>query len=231
MADRREDLGLLPILYQNSGDSKIGDKERVVGYWAIAGQTITPEEGDFALSSQDKEQLLVISRATLENYINKGELYKVSRLDLSSNLKQASGAFVSLYMGGRLRGCIGNFSPDKALYEVVQEMTIAAATHDKRFAPVESPELSYISLEISVLTPLQKISSIDEFQLDRHGIYMTRDGQSGTYLPQVAAETGWNKEDLFGHCSREKAGLGWDGWKEADLYVYEAIVFGEDKIE
>lgn len=231
MADHREDMALLPVLYQNSGDAKIGDKDRVVGYWAIAGHTITPEEGSFALSAQEKEQLLAISRSTLEDYLNKGKLYPVSRKDLSSNLKQPSGAFVSLYIGGRLRGCIGNFAPEKALYVVVQEMTIAAATHDQRFAPVESTELPYISVEISVLTPLQKISSIDEFQLDRHGIYMTKDDRSGTFLPQVAKETGWSKEDLLGHCSRDKAGLGWEGWKEADLYVYEAIVFGEEKKE
>jgi AmmeMemoRadiSam system protein B/AmmeMemoRadiSam system protein A len=231
MADRREDVVLLPVLYQNSGDSKIGDKDRVVGYWAIAGHIISPVEGSFNLSSQEKEQLLAISRATLESYINEGELYPVSRRGINSRLKQPSGAFVSLYIGGRLRGCIGNFSPDQPLYEVVQEMTIAAASLDQRFAPVETPELPYISIEISVLTPLQQISSIDEFELDRHGIYMTRDGHSGTFLPQVARETGWSKEDFLGHCSRDKAGLGWDGWKEAELYVYEAIVFGEEKKE
>ncbi|MCD4710698.1 MAG: AMMECR1 family protein, partial [Bacteroidales bacterium] len=110
-----------------------------------------------------------------------------------------------------------------------QEMTIAAATQDKRFAPVETTELEYIKIELSVMTPLQQISSIDEFQLARHGIYMTRNGHSGTYLPQVAEQTGWSAEDLLGHCAREKAGIGWDGWKEADLYVYEAIIFGEDK--
>ena len=132
-------------------------------------------------------------------------------------------------MGDRLRGCIGNFSPGKPLYAVVQEMTIAAATHDNRFAPVESSELPYISIEISVLTPLKKINSIDEFELGRQGIYITKDGRSGTYLPQVAEETGWSKEDFLGHCAREKAGIGWDGWKNADLYVYEAIVFDDGK--
>jgi AmmeMemoRadiSam system protein A len=134
-------------------------------------------------------------------------------------------------MGGRLRGCIGHFLPDKPLYEVVQEMTIAAANLDQRFAPVESTELPYISIEISVLTPLEKITTLDEFELERHGIYMTKDGRSGTFLPQVAIGKGWSKEDFLGHCSRDKAGLGWEGWKEADLYVYEAIVFGEQKKE
>ena len=229
MADRRDDLELVPVLYRNSGDSNIGDKDRVVGYWAIAGQVLPPTDlSPFALTSPEKERLIRISRSTLESYIKKGSLYEVPRADITPELQQPAGAFVSLYMGGRLRGCIGNFSPDKPLYSVVQEMTIAAATHDPRFAPVESPELPYISIEISVLTPLHKISSIDEFQLGRHGIYMTKNGRSGTYLPQVAEETGWSKEDFLGHCSREKAGLGWDGWKEADLYTYEAIVFGED---
>lgn len=231
MADRREDLVLTPILYQNSGDSKIGDKDRVVGYWAIAGQTMAAVEGEFELGADDQDQLLSISRSTLETFINDGKLHQVNRKELSSPLKQTAGAFVSLYIGGRLRGCIGNFSPENALHEVVQEMTIAAAINDSRFAPVEAPELPYISIEISVLTPLQKISSIDEFELGRHGIYISKDGRSGTFLPQVASGKSWSKEDFLGYCSRDKAGLGWEGWKDADLYVYEAIVFGEEKKE
>ncbi|MDF1574185.1 MAG: AmmeMemoRadiSam system protein B [Bacteroidales bacterium] len=229
MADRREDLELKAVLYKNSGDSDAGDRERVVGYWAIAGTIVSPEEHPFSLSTRDKQLLIDISRSTLESYIQNEKVYEVNQKDLSFNLKQPCGAFVSLYMGGRLRGCTGNFSPEKPLYAVVQEMTIAAATRDPRFAAVESPDLPYISIEISVLTPLQKINSIDEFQPGRHGIYMTRDGRSGTYLPQVAEQTGWNREELLGHCSREKAGLGRDGWKEADLYVYEAIIIGEEK--
>jgi uncharacterized protein (TIGR00296 family) len=110
-------------------------------------------------------------------------------------------------------------------------MTLAAATRDPRFAPVESPELEYIEIEISVLTPLRKINSIEEFELGKHGIYMTKDGKSGTYLPQVASETGWTTEEFLGHCSREKAGLGWEGWKSADLFIYEAVVFREEKKE
>jgi len=132
-------------------------------------------------------------------------------------------------MGGRPRGSIGNFSPANPLYLVVQEMVLAAATSDERFAPVEKSDLDYIDLEISVLTPLLKINSVDEFQLGTHGIYMIKDGKSGSYLPHVADETGWNTEEFLGHCAREEAGIGWDGWKEADLYVYEAIVFGEEK--
>lgn len=229
MAQRNEDLVISPILYRNSGDASIGDKDRVVGYWAIAAHVPEPEPGSFALNENEKQLLLEISRNTLETFISKGELAEVPAGSLSKTLKEPSGAFVSLYMGGRLRGCIGNFSPTKPLYLVVQEMTLAAATRDQRFAPVEASELSYIDIEISVLTPLQKISSVDEFQLGKHGIYMTKDGKSGTYLPQVADETGWSTEEFLGHCAREKAGIGWEGWKDADLFVYEAIVFGEEK--
>ncbi len=183
----------------------------------------------FILEDADKQALLQISRETLDSYLRSGEVSDVRAHKISSPLKEQTGAFVSLYMGGRLRGCIGNFFLTKPLYIVVQEMTLAAAMRDRRFAPVESPELEYIDIEISVLTPLRKINTIDEFQLGRHGIYMTKDGKSGTYLPQVATQSGWSTEEFLGHCAREKAGIGWDGWKTADLYVYEAIIFGEEK--
>ena len=115
MADRREDLKLAPVTYGNSGDSSIGDKERVVGYWAIAGYEVTPEEQPFTLDSKDKEQLLEISKSTLETYISEGKLFEVPGKNLTDALQRPAGAFVSLYMGGRLRGCIGNFSPGKPL--------------------------------------------------------------------------------------------------------------------
>jgi AmmeMemoRadiSam system protein B/AmmeMemoRadiSam system protein A len=231
MADARENLKVTPILYRNSGDSREGDRERVVGYWAIAGHVVDPDPGAFLLGADDKKALLELSRTTLQTYVEEGRIYQPVLQALPTALKRPAGAFVSLYTGKRLRGCIGNFNPDEPLYFVVQEMTIAAASRDPRFAPVEAPELEYIHIEISVLTPLHKINSIDEFQLGKHGIYISKDGKSGTYLPQVAEDTGWSKEEFLGHCSREKAGLGWDGWKSADLYTYEAIVFREENKE
>ncbi len=229
MAQREGDLMVSPVLYQNSGDVAGGDKKRVVGYWALATQRLILGEENYSLTDADKESLLAIARKTLETFILTGELFEVSPKTLSPILNEPAGAFVSLYMGGRPRGSIGNFSPTNPLYLIVQEMVLAAATSDERFAPVEKSDLDYIDLEISVLTPLLKINSVDEFQLGTHGIYMIKDGKSGSYLPHVANETGWNTEEFLGHCAREEAGIGWDGWKEADLYVYEAIVFGEEK--
>lgn len=228
MSQRNDQIQWTPILYKNSGDASIGDKNRVVGYWAIAGHRARHEEEAFILEDPDKKELLRIARNTLESHIHHHKIPEVSPDLVPESLKQQAGAFVSLYMGGRLRGCIGSFFSSEPLYLLVQEMIIASATRDHRFAPVEPPELKYIEIEISVLTPLRQIQSIDDFRLGKHGIYMTMNGKSGTFLPQVASETNWTAEDFLGHCARDKAGIGWDGWKNADLFVYEAIVFKEE---
>jgi hypothetical protein len=136
---------------------------------------------------------------------------------------------VTLKSRGDLRGCIGRFDASEPLYEVVRAMAVAAATQDPRFEPVRPAELPGISVEISVLTPMRRISSIDELKLGTHGVYIRKGNRSGTFLPQVATETGWSKEEFLGHCARDKAGLAWDGWKDAELYVYEALVFGENE--
>jgi hypothetical protein len=106
-------------------------------------------------------------------------------------------------------------------------MTAAAALSDSRFLPVTPDEVDEITIEISVLTPLRKIKDISEIIPGKHGIVVQKGGRSGTFLPQVAQKTGWGVEELLGYCARDKAGLGWDGWKDADIYVYEALVFGE----
>lgn len=229
MADRQQEIEISPVLYRNSGDVAIGDKDRVVGYWAIAGYDTPPKAISYALDSAEKNTLVAISRSTLETYLRSGTLAEVDKSQLTWTLRQPAGVFVSLHMGGRLRGDNGNLLPDKPLYLLVQEMTLAAALNDPRFAPVEASELKYISIELAVLTPLQKISSVDEFQLGKHGIYMSKGGKSGTLLPQMAQSNTWSKEEFLGHCARDRAGLAYEGWKEADLYVFEVLVFGEEK--
>jgi len=100
-----------------------------------------------------------------------------------------------------------------------------SASCDSRFSSIETEELDKMKLEISVLSPLKKIGSVNEIVLGKHGIYIKKGINSGTFLPQVAKKTGWNLEEFMGHCSRDKAGIGWDGWKDADIYTYEALVF------
>jgi hypothetical protein len=201
----------------------------VVGYYAVAVRAKQAEEPQFGLNDEEKKSLLGIARSTLDEYLISGKTPEVNRAELTSNLKTRCGAFVTLNKNHELRGCIGRFDASDELYRVVQEMAIAEATQDYRFSPVQPQELRSLEIEISVLTPLRRIDSPDEFELGRQGIYIRKGGRSGTFLPQVAAETGWTKEEFLGHCAQDKAGIGWDGWKDAELFVYEALVFGEEK--
>lgn len=226
-------IQVISVDYQNSGDA-LSDKSRVVGYHAIAfakKKTQNMSEDQFILRNQEKEKLLEIARLTINEYLKSRKVFKVDESELSDVMKSECGAFVTLHKEGALRGCIGRFVADEALYKIVQKMAIAAATEDHRFPVVEQKEMSEIDIEISVLTPLKKIESTDEIEMGRHGIYIKKGFASGTFLPQVALETGWTKEEFLGYCSRNKAGLGWDGWKDADIYIYEAFVFGENDIK
>jgi AmmeMemoRadiSam system protein B/AmmeMemoRadiSam system protein A len=215
------------VRYRNSGDAPGGRKSEVVGYYAIALTAAGPPSGEVDLSDREKSRLLEIARSSIADYLTAGKLPRIDPSGLSAGMKSRCGAFVTLKKDGELRGCIGRFDAGDELYRVVQEMAIAAATEDHRFPPVHGEELRSIALEISVLTPLRRIASAAEYDPAKHGIYLRKGNRSGTFLPQVAGETGWGREEMLGHCARDKAGIGWDGWKEAELYVYEAIVFGE----
>ena len=213
------------LMYQNSGDADESDHSRVVGYHAFAivrnGQTRT--DADFSLSDEEKRMLKEIAMTSIKDSLDGKPISHHS--PLTSHLSEKCGAFVSLHKHGRLRGCIGHFGEDMPLHEIVAEMARAAAFEDPRFMPVTADELADIDIEISVLTPMRRIQSLDEFELHRHGIYIRKGYRSGTYLPQVADEVNWTKEEFVSHCAQDKAGIGWDGWKDAELYVYEAIVF------
>jgi AmmeMemoRadiSam system protein A len=200
-------------------------RSEVVGYNAIT-LSMDPAN-DFTLTDDDKKDLLGISRLTLDKYVISRNKPSLDPGDYSQSLNNEAGCFVTLRKEGKLRGCIGSFRPDKPLCSMVQSLTIASATEDTRFLPVQKGELDDIEIEISVLTPLRKIQDINEIELGKHGIYISENGRSGTFLPQVATETGWTVEEFLGHCSKDKAGLGWDGWRKAGLYTYEAIVFKE----
>ena len=226
LMEGRKDLQVRHLAYCNSGDAVYGDRDRVVGYHAFS--IVKKEEADaFSLTGEERAQLLQIARKSIDYELaRKTDLpYDSTKMGLA--LQQHCGAFVTLHKGGKLRGCIGNLIGYKPLYQTVASMARAAAFEDPRFYPVKESEMKDIDIEISVLSPLRKIQSIDEFQLGRHGIYMIKGEHRGTFLPQVAEETGWTKEEFLGHCARDKAGLAWNGWKDAELYVYEAIVFGE----
>ncbi len=240
ITENMEGVTIEQLKYRNSGDA-VKDSSRVVGYWSLAFCTddkhklsAVPASGqadnaEFSLSDKDRSDLLHIARTTLNTFINDGKLPAIDSSALSSVLKLNCGAFVTLTINGEPRGCIGRFMPDKPLYRVVQDMAVSASTQDYRFNPVKKDELDKIRIEISVLSPLKPISSADDFNYGKEGIYMTKGNSSGTFLPQVADETKWTKEEFLGHCAQDKAGIGWNGWKDAKLFTYTAVVFREEK--
>ena len=211
------------LLYQNSGDIDDHDHSRVVGYHAFA--ILRGAEKEFSLTDEDKRMLKKIAYDSIKDSLDGKPIAKPTLNSQFLILNSKCGAFVSLHKQGRLRGCIGHFGEDVPLYEIVAKMARAAAFEDPRFLPVTRDELDDLDIEISVLTPMRRIQSLDEFELHRHGIYIKKGYRSGTFLPQVADEVNWTKEEFVGHCSQDKAGLGWDGWRDAELFVYEAIVF------
>ena len=212
------------LMYRNSGDVDDHDRSRVVGYHAFA--VVRKDTAGFMLTALEKKQLKEIAAASIRDALDGKPVSRSVALHADNpRLDVKCGAFVSLHRHGQLRGCIGHFGEDVSLREIVARMARAAAFDDPRFQPVRREELDAIDLELSVLTPMRHISSLDEFELHKHGIYIRKGHRSGTFLPQVADEVNWTKEEFVGHCSRDKAGLGWDGWRDAELYVYEAIVF------
>ncbi|MFH1208395.1 MAG: AmmeMemoRadiSam system protein B [Candidatus Omnitrophota bacterium] len=231
------------LKYANSGDVS-GDKSRVVGYGAIAfiaGQgtmLVAPPPAnkeksrtanEQEMTSQEKEELLKIARTTVESYVQTGKAPEFS--PASANLKKPLGAFVTLRENGQLRGCIGRFDPAGPLYLIVQQMAISAASQDPRFKPVNTNELGRLEYEISVLSPLRKIGTADEIELGKHGVQVSKGFHHGVFLPQVAIETGWSKEEFLGELCSQKAGLPRDCWKDPDvnLEVFTAEVFSEKK--
>lgn len=228
MTVHEESYQYWPIQYKNSGDAAIyGDHERVVGYYSIAVTEKKNSEPDFYLSDREKELLLEEARYTIEGLFEPAGQKRLKPLECSGGLLAKCGAFVTLHHHGRLRGCCGMMMSDKPLIQTIQEMAISSAKHDYRFPPLSVHELPDLHLEISVLSPLYKISDISEIELGVHGIYIEQDASSGVFLPQVATETGWDKESFLGHCARDKAGIGWEGWKDADIYIFTATIFSE----
>ena len=147
------------------------------------------------------------------------------------DLQGRQGAFVTLKNHGRLRGCLGNFTSDLPLWRLVRRMAAASATEDFRFAgdPITPAELPDITVEISVLSPLERIADPLDLELGTHGIYIRAHGRSGCFLPQVATETGWSREEFLATCCSQKASLPPDAWRDKDteVLVFTAEVFGE----
>ena len=184
------------------------------------------------IGEEGRRRLLAIARQSVEAAVARKPrpAFEVAEPELQAQ----QGAFVTLKNQGRLRGCIGRFTADIPLWQVVAEMAESAATQDFRFFahPITSAEVPHLRIDISVLSPMVKIDDPLDIELGVHGIYVRGPGgRAGTYLPQVAAEHHMSKEEFLSSCCSHKAGLSPDAWRtgEAEVLVYTAEVFGEEE--
>lgn len=181
------------------------------------------------MDEKDKKILLSIARESIESAIRDTPCKK-TRIEITSpELKEKSGAFVTLRTNGELRGCIGRIVSDIPLHKLVSEMAVAAAKEDPRFSQILTSELERLEIEISVLSPLEKIDDPLNIEPGRHGIYIKKGSSTGCFLPQVATETGWTKEEFLSQCCSMKAGLSPDAWKSknVDVYIFTSEMISE----
>jgi len=182
---------------------------------------------DRELNTHEQQALLAIARQAIIQGVRTGQEYIEPREE--KTLNQRNGCFVTIKQDGQLRGCIGNFQSELPLFKEVAQMAQASAAKDPRFYPLKENDLNNFTLEISVLSPLQKIEDIEEIEVGKHGIYIEKSFYRGVLLPQVAMEHNWDRL-AFLKQTCIKAGLPTDAWKtdDADIYVFSAQVFGEE---
>ncbi len=223
--------------YANSGDVALEDRSRVVGYGsvifcaeaqpspvaALTRPLVAP--ATLPLQYSDKKALLAFARESLTRFMT-SDTVPLAR-GFSPRLSAPQGAFVTLRKHGELRGCIGHIPADYELAKTVGAMALQAALNDHRFDPVRLNELPDIEIEISVLTPMKRIARAEEIIVGRDGVVISKAGRSAVFLPQVALEQHWGRNELLENLC-QKAGLPADAWnKDAQLFVFQAVVFKE----
>jgi MEMO1 family protein len=217
------------LRYANSGDIT-GDRSRVVGYSADlfvkSGHTAEAVR-PFSLTDAEKAELLAVARKSVESMVQKNEPYAPAPSS-SEVLNREYGAFVTLTEGGALRGCIGYTAPVKPLYLTVRDTATFAALRDPRFPPVTASELPRLAYEISVLSPLRRVTNLDQIKVGRDGLLMKNRESEGLLLPQVPVEQKWDRL-TFLEQTCVKAGMHPNCWKDenTDIFSFTAVVFGE----
>jgi AmmeMemoRadiSam system protein A len=179
----------------------------------------------FTLNEQDRLILLQTAREAIGARL---ELRKPRFPAPSESLAAPCGAFVTLKVGGKLRGCIGHITAARPLVEMIKEVALCSAFEDPRFPSLLPAEWSRVKIEISVLSPFERISDPRQVQVGVHGVLVRRGSRSGLLLPQVADEQGWDRDQLLTHACC-KGGLPGDAWKSPDtqIEIFSATVFGE----
>lgn len=184
-----------------------------------------------ALSVDEKQTLFAIAEDTLDWCVRggRGDFFETHKYTLTDKLKNDYATFVTLKMDNMLRGCIGSLQAVEPLYESVHNNAVNAALRDFRFKPVTTRELERIDIHISILSAFSDIPSIDEFKIGEHGIVIQKGVSRAVYLPEVAVEQGWSKEETLSSLSL-KAGLPADAWKDGSKFkVFSSVVLSKDE--
>ncbi|HKJ70018.1 MAG TPA: AmmeMemoRadiSam system protein B [bacterium] len=227
------------ISYANSGNAAVGSRDRVVGYGAVAftgseeygAPSIFEETGERSaaaeLTDTHKKVVLGFARKTITQFLTSETIPLARGFEPVLNRKQ--GVFVTLRKGSQLRGCVGHLQNDLCLCEAVGSMALQAAFGDRRFSPVRAAELPDIDIEVSVLTPYQKIENYRDIRLGTDGVLLQKNGRKAVFLPEVATRMDWDRDELLGELSM-KAGLTRQSWKEgAELFVFQTEKFEESE--
>ncbi|MDD5699275.1 MAG: AmmeMemoRadiSam system protein A [Victivallaceae bacterium] len=186
---------------------------------------------EMTFSREEKREMLTFVRATIAARF--GDVAAEPLSAMNGKMATRGSCFVTLHTSdGNLRGCIGNIIAHEALGDNLAHNAFNAAFRDPRFSPVGCGELDNLEIEISILTPPRPIAAPEEFIIGEHGIILECRGRSAVFLPQVAPEQGWNREDTLTHLCY-KAGLPFRAWEaeDAKLSVFTAIVFGEKEFK
>ncbi|MFH1359951.1 MAG: AmmeMemoRadiSam system protein B [Candidatus Omnitrophota bacterium] len=213
------------VFFQKNQDKEKGTSEKMKQNENHKAVAVAP------LTAPQKKRLLEIAQTTIDQYVRSGEIPEIKEAD--SRLLLEEGAFVTIHKKGQLRGCIGHIIGNGPLTLTVRDMAIAAATQDPRFPRLQESELKDIDLEISVLSKPWRMASINEFQAGVHGAIVRRGFHQGVFLPQVATETGWGKEEFLSNLCTHKAGLPADAWKDprTTVEIFTADVFSEKDLK
>jgi AmmeMemoRadiSam system protein B/AmmeMemoRadiSam system protein A len=228
------------VSYANSGDTLAGDPTRAVGYGAVvftAGEPgsdvsalkpVPADEGP--LQPQDKKWMLAFARETIRRYLTTATL-PLPR-GYSARLLSNRGEFVTLKKKGELRGCIGHIPGDMPLSRLTGMMAFSSAFSDPRFDKVTLEEMRDLEVEISVLSPPKAVGGLNDIVVGRDGVVISADGRSAVFLPQVAPEQGWNRDQMLDNLCL-KAGLAANRWRRGGMRfeTFQADVFDERQIK
>jgi AmmeMemoRadiSam system protein A len=175
------------------------------------------------LDLAERAALLGIARAALRQRLAGGP---APGLPAGGALAEPRGAFVTLRVGGELRGCIGTFTPSGSLASTVARMAVSAATEDPRFPPLAPGELDDVDVHVSVLAPRRRMNDATELRIGRDGVLVQLGWHRGALLPQVAVEEGWDAETFLERTCL-KAGLPPNAWRDpaavVELFAAEEV--------